>query len=147
MTLPKRKHIRLPDYDYSTPGAYFVTICTENRRCTLSEITVGEGLVPPETRLSQIGQCVEEQIQHLPHRYPTVEIEKYVIMPNHVHLLVTIREGTENFNTVQEGIFQELMKRPCLGREVKREKRGPAGEAGPRGGFIVFSGEQLRRTN
>ena len=41
MELPKRKPIRLPDYDYSSPGAYFVTICTANRRCLLSGITVG----------------------------------------------------------------------------------------------------------
>ncbi len=40
-SLPKRKHTRLPGYDYSTPGAYFVTICTQNRKCILSEITVG----------------------------------------------------------------------------------------------------------
>ena len=45
-TLPKRKHIRLKTYDYSTPGAYFVTICTHNRRCLLSRV-VGRGLLPP----------------------------------------------------------------------------------------------------
>ena len=41
MELPKRKPIRLPDYDYSTPGAYFVTICTKDRKCNLSNLTVG----------------------------------------------------------------------------------------------------------
>ena len=41
MELPKRKPIRLPDYDYSSPGAYFVTICTKDRKCILSSITVG----------------------------------------------------------------------------------------------------------
>ena len=41
MELPKRKPIRLPDYDYSTPGAYFVTICTKDRKCILSNLTVG----------------------------------------------------------------------------------------------------------
>ena len=46
--LPKRKHTRLPGYDYSTPGAYFVTVCTQNRKCILSEISVGaaEGVGP-----------------------------------------------------------------------------------------------------
>ena len=41
MDLPKRKQIRLPDYDYSAPGAYFVTVCTYEKRCILSSITVG----------------------------------------------------------------------------------------------------------
>ena len=49
--LPKRKHTRLPGYDYSTPGAYFVTICTQNRKCILSEITVGADALggPPDS--------------------------------------------------------------------------------------------------
>ena len=46
LNLPKRKQIRLPDYDYSSPGAYFVTICTADRRCILSDITVGAGVQP-----------------------------------------------------------------------------------------------------
>ena len=46
MDLPKRKPIRLPEYDYSSPGAYFATVRTHDRRCILSDITVGEGLSP-----------------------------------------------------------------------------------------------------
>ena len=89
MELSKRKPIRLPDYDYSSPGAYFVTVCTHDRRCILSRITAGEGLAPPAVELSPVGQCVKEQILALPKRYPAVHIDKYVIMPNHVHLLAS----------------------------------------------------------
>ena len=89
MDLPKRKSIRLPDFDYSTPGAYFVTICTHDRRCILAGITVGEGLAPLAVKLTPVGQCVKEQILALPKRYPTVQIDKYVIMPNHIHLLAS----------------------------------------------------------
>ena len=89
---PKRKRIRLSDYDYSASGAYFVTICTHEKRCILSEIAVGEGLAPPVPQVSSIGQCVEEQIQGITCRYPTVGIDRYVIMPNHVHLIITLRE-------------------------------------------------------
>ena len=89
MELPKRKPLRLPDYDYSGPGAYFVTICTHDRRCILSRIPVGEGLAPPAVELSPVGQCVKEQVLALPKRYPSVRIDNYVIMPNHVHLLVS----------------------------------------------------------
>ena len=93
MDLPKRKSLRLPDYDYSAPGAYFVTICTHDRRCILSDIVVGaDALGGPQVALTPIGQIVEEQIQAIPARYPTIGIEKYVIMPNHVHLLVSIRD-------------------------------------------------------
>ena len=42
MDLPKRKQVRLPEYDYSAPGAYFITVCTQNRRCILSEIRRGD---------------------------------------------------------------------------------------------------------
>ena len=92
MELPKRKPMRLPGYDYARPGAYFITICTYARRCVLSRIVVGEGLAPPAVLLSPVGRCVEEQILALPERYPSVRIDKYTIMPNHVHLLVSLRE-------------------------------------------------------
>ena len=94
MDLPKRKQIRLWAYDYSTPGAYFVTICTHERRCILSDIAVGEGLAPPETYLSAIGKLVEEQILDLPSRYPSISVDNYVIMPNHIHLIVSIANTT-----------------------------------------------------
>ena len=93
MDLPKRKRIRLPDYDYSSPGAYFVTICTHEKRCILSDIAVGEGLAPPVVTLSPIGECVEGQILSLPNRYPMLSIDHYIIMPNHVHLILSIREA------------------------------------------------------
>ena len=73
MDLPKRKQIRLRAYDYSAPGAYFVTICTHDRRCILSSIAVGEGLAPPAVALTPIGQIVEEQIQAIPARYPAID--------------------------------------------------------------------------
>ncbi len=94
MELPKRKPLRLPDYDYSGPGAYFVTICTHDRRCILSRIPVGEGLAPPAVELSPVGQCVKEQVLALPKRYPSVHIDNYAIMPNHVHLLVSFDPGS-----------------------------------------------------
>ena len=58
MDLPKRKSPRLKEYDYSTPGAYFITICTHNRECILGDI-VGQGLAPAEINLSQYGKITE----------------------------------------------------------------------------------------
>ena len=92
MELPKRKQIRLPDYDYSAPGAYFVTVCTQDRRCILSDIAVGALHEAPavSVRLTQIGQVVDETIRSLPARYSKLSVDHYVIMPNHIHLLLRI---------------------------------------------------------
>lgn len=59
--LPKRKHPRLNDYDYSTTGAYFITICTQSRRCLLSHI-VGRGLAPAEIQYTVYGRIAQEQL-------------------------------------------------------------------------------------
>jgi len=91
--LPKRKHPRLPSYDYSSAGAYFVTICTEKRRCLLSHI-VGRGLAPAETELSAYGKIAEEQLLLLEKRYPFLRIGLYTIMPNHIHALFILNGET-----------------------------------------------------
>ena len=89
--LPKRKHPRLDSYDYSTAGAYFITICTCNRRCLLSHI-VGRGLAPAEIRLTKYGVIAEEQLLLLEERYPQLKIDQYVIMPNHIHAILLLEE-------------------------------------------------------
>jgi REP element-mobilizing transposase RayT len=90
----KRKNIRLEKYDYGRPGSYFVTICTKERHHFLwdprglSELCVGAACGRP--RLSNIGQVVDREIQKLNEIYPAIKVNKYVIMPNHVHLLLCI---------------------------------------------------------
>ena len=92
MNLPNRKPTRLKEYDYSTPGAYFVTICTQNRKEILSSIIVGDGLPDvPENILSDYGKIAEKHINLLNEFYEYIFVDKYVIMPNHIHLLVQIR--------------------------------------------------------
>ena len=93
MDLPKRKQPRLKGYDYSTSGAYFITICTHNRKCLLSHI-VGAIHESPENKLTQYGQFAEEIIKALPDRFD-VSIPKYVIMPNHIHLIIEIMNDTD----------------------------------------------------
>ena len=94
MNLPKRKSTRLKGYDYSTPGAYFITICTDNRKCILSNIVVGEGLCAlPKHTLTTIGENVEKSIQYIDNNYDGVAIDKYVIMPNHIHLIVILDDS------------------------------------------------------
>ena len=90
---PKRKPIRLPEFDYSQPGAYFITICTQNRRRMLSQI-VGDGLPDvPQTELSQYGKIADAYIQQLNDYYADIEVEQYVIMPNHMHIMLIVSEN------------------------------------------------------
>ncbi len=89
MELPKRKPNRLPDFDYSTPGAYFITICTKDRNCILGSIVGGGDLDAPVVSLSQAGQAVRHNIE-LSAQIPNVHVDKYVIMPNHIHLILFV---------------------------------------------------------
>ena len=93
MELPKRKPVRLPDYDYSSPGAYFITICTRDRRCILSNITVGaDALGGPCLQLTDTGKVVEEYILSTD-RMSGICVDNYVVMPNHIHMLLRIDNG------------------------------------------------------
>ena len=87
---PKRKQHRLSGYDYSKSGYYHVTICTEGRKPVLS--TVGRGLAPAANTvtLTEIGKIAEEQLLLLESRYPFVRIDRYVIMPNHIHIVFAL---------------------------------------------------------
>ena len=91
--LPKRKRNRLQNFDYSSNGAYFVTICTEGRRKTLCEI-VGDGFPV----LKEAGGIAELLIQRIPEKYPSACVDKFVVMPNHIHMLLQITgdNGTGN---------------------------------------------------
>ena len=87
---PKRKELRLKQYDYSSRGAYFVTICVKDRKPILSNITkpVGVGaLDDPQIRLTKIGKTVEEKLLSS-ENISGVSIERYVIMPDHIHAII-----------------------------------------------------------
>ena len=92
MDLPQRKLNRIPEYDYSTNGAYFITICTQDRRKILSHIVGGGALDAPVITLSKIGQIVEKYILSS-NQIPGISIDKYIIMPDHLHLLVQVDES------------------------------------------------------
>ena len=89
MNLPKRKRTRLKGYDYSTPGAYFVTICTHNREPLFEIENVGNDLrvVPPEQ-----NRIIHKWLKETQNKFDNIKIDKYVIMPNHIHIIVIITE-------------------------------------------------------
>lgn len=85
---PKRKSNRLKQFDYSQNGAYFITICTHNRKEILSHINVGDG--SPVPKLTIYGDIVLRLINEISNKYPNVIVDKYVIMPNHIHIIFAI---------------------------------------------------------
>jgi len=95
MDLPNRKPNRLPDFDYSTPGAYFITICTQNRKNLLGNIVGGGALDAPQMHLSSLGKLSEKYILS-GNRIANVRVDKYVIMPNHLHFILFVEPQTFN---------------------------------------------------
>jgi len=82
---PNRKRQRLAPFDYSVPGAYFVTICTEGRRALLGAIRDGA------MQANACGAPVGQTWRDLPSVVPTIELDEFVLMPNHVHAVIAIR--------------------------------------------------------
>ena len=132
--LPKRKPTRLKNFDYSSAGAYFVTICIRDRVNILSEIVktdltatektnglaVGEGLAPPEitVKLKPCGEIAKEQLQLIETRFPSVAVEDYVIMPDHIHAVIFLHKkagGASPSPTLDDVIcaFKSLTSRSC----------------------------------
>jgi putative transposase len=80
----QRRSIRLPDYDYSQPGAYFVTLCTWQRASLFGEIVNGN------LRLSPIGRIVTIEWERLVYHFANIHLDAFVVMPNHLHGIITI---------------------------------------------------------
>ena len=114
--LRKRKHPRMEHYDYSTAGAYFITICTHNRRCLLSHI-VGRSLGPAESQFTTYGQIAEKQLFLLEKRYSCLKIDYYAIMPNHIHAILLLEEmaGGSQRPTITDIVcaYKSLTTREC----------------------------------
>ena len=114
--LPQRKHPRLDDYDYSTAGAYYITICTHNRRCLLSRV-VGQGIGPAKIQYTPYGKIAKEQLFLLEKRYPSLKIDQYVIMPNHIHAILLLEEaaGDSQHPTITGIVcaYKSLTTREC----------------------------------
>jgi putative transposase len=78
-TIHHRRSVRLRGYDYSQLGAYFVTICTQGRRCMFGEV------IQQEMHLNDFGQAAYQAWEALPERWKHIELAPFQIMPNHMH--------------------------------------------------------------
>lgn len=91
----KRKPNRLTQFDYSNNGVYFITICTKDKQCILWKTnSVGADIIRLKSRiLSKYGEIVNSAILDIEKHYNYVSIEEFVVMPNHIHLLLMIDNG------------------------------------------------------
>lgn len=124
MDLPQRRPNRITAYNYSQNGTYFITICTHSRKKILSEICVGTP-VPgcpnnPQIKLLPFGKIADKYIQQLNHFYEHISVDQYVIMPDHIHLLISLyypnghpRRGVPTPKTSEIARFIGTLKRFC----------------------------------
>ena len=127
--LPKRKDVRLKNFDYSSPGVYFVTICTEKRKNlfwrgafdaeAFSWCSVGANCVRPQNLpLSNIGKIVFEELEIWDKTYDTVSLCSYVVMPNHLHIMVVI--SADEYGRPQVAPTIERMVKQFKGAVTKK---------------------------
>ena len=90
MTFFSRKSPRIPQYDYATENYYFITICTHNKACIFGK----------PSNLNYLGKVAEKQILQISQHFSQVRIDKYVVMPNHIHMIL-ILSGTKSHNLSQ----------------------------------------------
>ena len=116
MDLPKRKQNRLPEYDYGQEGSYFVTLCTHNRAQIFQmEPAVGNGLCA----VPEANQLLHNWIKETEKKFSNISIEKYIIMADHLHLMVTIRQQYIGVSLPKIMHFFKTMTTNSYIREVK----------------------------
>ena len=91
----RRNSLRLPEYDYHSAGAYFVTVCSRNRACLFGEIVEGR------MRLNRTGQIVETCWRRIPSHLPSVTLDAFIVMPNHVHGIVLLNDRATQVSPVR----------------------------------------------
>ena len=111
MELPKRKSPRITGYDYSTPNYYFITICTHDKQCIFGK---------PE-ELNSFGRYAEANLKKITELNPKIVLEKYVVMPNHIHgiFIVTTEEAEKGLEDLVVAIGQYKMS---VTKEIRKEK-------------------------
>ena len=96
----KRKSIRLKGYDYSSAGAYFVTVCNHNHLCLFGQIAEEKML------LNDAGKFANKCLLGIPGHFPHVKLDKFIIMPNHIHGIIIINVGANNYSPLQINQFR-----------------------------------------
>lgn len=87
---PVRKHPRMRNYDYTTPNYYFVTICTKHKACIFGSAT----------QISTYGRIAQQGLLEIPKHFPGIRMDKYIVMPNHIHAIIVLEDGARNLSTI-----------------------------------------------
>ena len=141
--MPFRKSARIKNYDYAQNGAYFVTVCTCDRKPILSQIKNSDRNIPQIIN-HDIGIEIENSIAYINEHYKTVNIIKYVIMPNHIHMIVLLQSDglcedkadkslqsvigqfksfvTKRFNEIRKSKHETLWQRSFYDRVIRDEQ-------------------------
>ncbi|HQH19827.1 MAG TPA: transposase [Bacteroidales bacterium] len=128
MTLFKNKYriesIRLPGYDYSRPGAYFITIVTHNRQCLFGEIVDGE------MTLNEFGEIVKTEWQKTGILRPNIDVNTFIVMPNHLHGILIITDNDDLYhhrNRDRRDTLQRVSTGSESGSELELESESESG--------------------
>ncbi len=113
LDFPQRKSIRLKGYDYTREGAYYVTLCTQNKKCIFGKV------VEERTELNDLGKVVAGSWKWLARRYSYVELDEWIVMPNHFHGILLIRAagGSRTAPTASDPVQRSRKIKP-LGRLI-----------------------------
>ena len=110
------KSIRLPDWDYSSNGAYYITICTKNRECLFGKIVDGK------MTLNDIGAIIKQCWYDLPNHYENCKLDEFVIMPDHVHGIIII-DNDHKFPIVVEAIHELPLRKKQQLQQTRKSRR------------------------
>ena len=145
MPTPRRKNIRLPGYDYSAEGTYFVTIVTKDREVLFGDVVNGEMV------LNEYGRIVEFTWHDLVNHNPDIGLDEFVIMPNHVHGIINIfpqkngpnvGAGSRELCAPERSLREEKpAPRPCAGfpmTQRTRQEPGAGFEPAPTGSKMTI---------
>jgi putative transposase len=111
-----RRSIRLHGYDYTRAGAYFITICTHQRLCLFGEVIDGK------IQLNPIGQLIVSLWQRIPQHFPNVELDEFVLMPNHLHGIIIIVKQQPQPNSANQELNLQGTKSNSLGAIIQNFK-------------------------
>jgi putative transposase len=143
-----RRSIRLKGYDYSSAGSYFITICTYQRECLFGEISNGE------MQLNQYGQIVQLHWQNLPKYHPRLQLDEFVVMPNHMHGILVLKDNRDVFHDRNDGVGAGLVDKFSVEKQKLSAKPAPTVDTGierDRGiseiirGFKTFSARRINQ--
>ena len=140
----RRRSIRLHGYDYSRAGAYFVTVCTQNRVCLFGDVVDGS------MRLSDAGRIIQTIWDDLPNYYLNIELDEFVIMPNHVHgiIVIAVGAGLKPAPTKRHGLPEILRAlKTFSARRINEMRNTPGAPVWQRNYYehIIRDGESLNK--